>query len=60
VLYGIAAVLLLAVRQGYGHVINVALIGTHRVTPAATVYAVTKHAIGRSQTGWGRRPTRCG
>ena len=45
VLNGIAAVLPIMERQGHGHVINVASIGAHRVSPTAAVYCATKHAV---------------
>ena len=45
VLNGIAAVLPIMDEQGYGHVINVASIGAHRVSPTAAVYCATKYAV---------------
>ncbi len=45
VLYGIAAVLPIMEEQGYGHVINVASVGAHRVSPTASVYCATKYAV---------------
>lgn len=45
VMYGIAAVLPIMDEQGYGHVINVASIGAHRVVPTAAVYCATKYAV---------------
>lgn len=45
VLNGIAAVLPIMEEQGHGHVINVASIGAHRVSPTAAVYCATKHAV---------------
>lgn len=45
VLNGIAAVLPVMGEQGYGHVINVASIGAHRVSPTAAVYCGTKYAV---------------
>jgi NADP-dependent 3-hydroxy acid dehydrogenase YdfG len=45
VLYGIAAVLPLMQRAGGGHVINVASIGAHAVSPTAAVYCATKYAV---------------
>ncbi len=45
VLHGIAAVLPIMEQQGYGHVINVASIGAHRVSPTAAVYCGTKYAV---------------
>ena len=45
VLNGIAAVLSIMEGQGRGHVINVASIGAHRVSPTAAVYSATKYAV---------------
>src|SRR3954451_689740 len=45
VLYGIAAVLPHMQRQKAGHVINVASVAGHKVTPAGMVYSATKHAV---------------
>ena len=45
VLNGIAAVLPIMEEQGHGHVINVASIGAHRVSPTAAVYCGTKYAV---------------
>ncbi|MGO4451558.1 SDR family oxidoreductase [Phyllobacterium sp. TAF24] len=45
VLYGIAAALPHMKRQGSGHVINVASIGGHSVSPTAAVYCATKFAV---------------
>lgn len=45
VLNGIAAVLPIMEAQGHGHVINVASIGAHRVSPTAAVYCGTKYAV---------------
>lgn len=45
VLYGIAAVLPIMQEQGCGHVINVASIGAHAVTPTAAVYCASKYAV---------------
>ena len=45
VLNGIAAVLPTMEEQGHGHVINVASIGAHRVSPTAAVYCGTKYAV---------------
>lgn len=45
VLYGIAAVLPVMEAQGYGHIINVASIGAHSVTPTAAVYCASKYAV---------------
>lgn len=45
VLYGIAAVLPLMNRQGYGQIINVSSIGGLGVAPTAAVYCATKYAV---------------
>ena len=45
VLHGIAAVLPIMDKQGHGHVINIASIGAHRVSPTAAVYCGTKFAV---------------
>jgi NADP-dependent 3-hydroxy acid dehydrogenase YdfG len=45
VLNGIAAVLPIMETQGFGHIINVASIGAHRVSPTAAVYCATKYAV---------------
>ena len=45
VLHGIAAVLPTMQKQGAGHVINVASIGAHAVSPTAAVYCATKYAV---------------
>jgi NADP-dependent 3-hydroxy acid dehydrogenase YdfG len=45
VLYGIAAVLPIMEQQGKGHIINVASIGAHAVSPTAAVYCATKYAV---------------
>ncbi|KLI99278.1 SDR family oxidoreductase [Luteimonas sp. FCS-9] len=45
VLHGIAAVLPAMERQGFGHVVNVASIGAHRVFPTSAVYCATKYAV---------------
>ncbi|WP_337243420.1 SDR family oxidoreductase [Luteimonas sp. gir] len=45
VLHGIAAVLPTMERQGFGHVVNVASIGAHRVFPTSAVYCATKYAV---------------
>ena len=45
VLHGIAAVLPIMEEQGHGHVINIASIGAHRVSPTAAVYSGTKFAV---------------
>ena len=45
VLNGIAAVLPTMEARGSGHIINVASIGAHRVSPTAAVYCATKYAV---------------
>lgn len=45
VLHGIAAVLPGMEARGQGHVINVASIGAHSVSPTAAVYCATKYAV---------------
>lgn len=45
VLHGIAAVLPVMQTQGHGHIINVASIGAHAVTPTAAVYCASKYAV---------------
>ncbi len=45
VLHGIAAVLPVMQKQGWGQVINVASIGAHSVSPTAAVYCATKYAV---------------
>ncbi|MGF6986113.1 SDR family NAD(P)-dependent oxidoreductase [Paraburkholderia sp. CNPSo 3155] len=45
VLHGIAAVLPIMQPQGRGHIINVASIGAHAVTPTAAVYCASKYAV---------------
>ena len=45
VLHGIAAVLPAMRAQGSGHVVNVASIGAHAVSPTAAVYCATKYAV---------------
>ncbi|EIM27533.1 SDR family oxidoreductase [Microvirga lotononidis] len=45
VLNGIAAVLPIMEARGDGHVINIASIGAHRVSPTAAVYCATKYAV---------------
>lgn len=45
VLHGIAAVLPRMQAQGHGHVINVASVGAHQVSPTAAVYCATKYAV---------------
>lgn len=45
VLHGIAAVLPTMKAQGAGHVVNIASIGAHAVSPTAAVYCATKYAV---------------
>jgi NADP-dependent 3-hydroxy acid dehydrogenase YdfG len=45
VLYGIAAALRHMKEQQAGHIINVSSVAGHKVSPAAAVYAATKHAV---------------
>ncbi|MBM6594228.1 SDR family oxidoreductase [Microvirga pudoricolor] len=45
VLNGIAAVLPAMEARGSGHIVNVASIGAHRVSPTAAVYCATKYAV---------------
>ncbi|KFG70532.1 SDR family oxidoreductase [Microvirga sp. BSC39] len=45
VLNGIAAVLPTMNARGAGHIVNVASIGAHRVSPTAAVYCATKYAV---------------
>lgn len=45
VLNGIAAVLPSMETGGSGHVINIASVGAHRVSPTAAVYCATKYAV---------------
>jgi NADP-dependent 3-hydroxy acid dehydrogenase YdfG len=45
VLYGIAAVVPVFEKQGFGHVINVSSIAAYRVVPTAAVYCATKAAV---------------
>lgn len=45
VLYGIAAALPHMKTQKSGHIINVASVAGHKVSPAGVVYAATKHAV---------------
>lgn len=45
VLYGIAAVLSVMEKQKAGHIINVASIGAHAVSPTAAVYCASKYAV---------------
>ena len=45
VLNGIAAVLPLMNERGDGHIVNIASIGAHTVSPNAAVYCATKYAV---------------
>ena len=45
VLYGIAAALPIMKAQDSGHIINIASIGGHSVSPTAAVYCATKFAV---------------
>ena len=45
VLYGIAAVLPVMNRQGFGQIINISSIGGLAVSPTAAVYCATKYAV---------------
>jgi NADP-dependent 3-hydroxy acid dehydrogenase YdfG len=45
VLFGIAAVMPVMRRQGFGHIVNVASVSAHRVDPTAAVYCATKYAV---------------
>ena len=45
VLYGIAAVLPVMMRQGHGQIINISSIGGLGVAPTAAVYCATKYAV---------------
>ncbi len=45
VLHGIAAVLPMMQAQKQGHIINVASIGAHAVSPTAAVYCASKYAV---------------
>jgi NADP-dependent 3-hydroxy acid dehydrogenase YdfG len=45
VLHGIAAVLPTMQAQASGHVVNVAPIGAHAVSPTAAVYCATEYAV---------------
>ncbi|PVX81650.1 SDR family oxidoreductase [Paraburkholderia unamae] len=45
VLYGVAAVLPVMNRQGFGQIVNVSSIGGLRVSPTAAVYCATKYAV---------------
>ena len=45
VLHGIAAVLPVMQRQGFGQVVNISSIGGHAVHPRAAIYSATKFAV---------------
>lgn len=45
VLHGIAAVLPIMKAQASGHVVNIASIGAHAVSPTSAVYCATKYAV---------------
>lgn len=45
VLHGIAAALPVMQAQDYGHIINIASIGAHSVSPTAAVYCASKFAV---------------
>ncbi|MEU8774176.1 SDR family oxidoreductase [Streptomyces sp. NPDC048606] len=45
VLHGIAAALPVMRAQGGGHVVNIASVGAHEVSPTAAVYCATKFAV---------------
>ena len=45
VLHGIAAVLPVMQAEGKGHIINIASIGAHAVSPTAAVYCASKFAV---------------
>ena len=45
VLHGIAAVLPIMKVQASGHVVNIASIGAHAVSPTSAVYCATKYAV---------------
>lgn len=51
VLLGITAVLLIMQEQGCVHIINVASIGAHAVTPTAAVYCASKYAVRATPDG---------
>jgi NADP-dependent 3-hydroxy acid dehydrogenase YdfG len=44
-LYGVAAVLPVMNRQGFGQIVNVSSVGGLRVSPTAAVYCATKYAV---------------
>ncbi len=45
VLHGIAAALPVMRAQGGGHIVNIASVGAHEVSPTAAVYCATKFAV---------------
>jgi NAD(P)-dependent dehydrogenase (short-subunit alcohol dehydrogenase family) len=45
VVHGVAAAYPLMIRQGFGHIVNTASVAGLAATPAATGYALTKHAV---------------
>ncbi|MGE7440049.1 SDR family oxidoreductase [Kitasatospora sp. NPDC001175] len=45
VLHGISAVLPVMRAQGGGHIVNIASVGAHEVSPTAAVYCATKFAV---------------
>lgn len=45
VLHGIAAVLPIMLARGRGHIVNIASIGAHAVSPTAAVYCASKYAV---------------
>lgn len=51
VLHGITAVLPIMQEQGCVHIINVASIGAHAVTPTAAVYCASKYAVRATPDG---------
>lgn len=57
VLYGIAAALPIMKKQGFGHIINVASTGGHRVSPTAPSIVPQNSRFERFQKGFGRKKT---
>jgi NAD(P)-dependent dehydrogenase (short-subunit alcohol dehydrogenase family) len=45
VVHGVAAAYPLMIRQGFGHIVNTASVAGLAAVPAATGYALTKHAV---------------
>lgn len=45
VLHGISAALPVMRAQGGGHIVNIASVGAHEVSPTAAVYCATKFAV---------------